>query len=288
MLPGNIKALKDIWIVGDDFANDIVPTLASLRQEDRDHKRKSPYMFDYYNVDSITNKHDSFLRNVMANMLNGVIRGLNEKVKLPRIILFIPDADLLKHFDHFTFGITLISGKCTNWMLNNIERALDARKDEIRRRRPGALSPSEPKCIWIKMINRVNGQSELLSMRTKFNNVLEEQLANRHHHYIIDINEVMAKSSNFTPNNFLSAIGKEVYWREVDKIIELFDAQKLSLRPNPQSLPTFDEGAICSKYNRNEKLKMPPPPPMRRSEESDFLTSKQVHTVRTKNYHYQR
>ena len=41
-------------------------------------------------------------------------------------------------------------------MILNIDRILDSRKDDLRRIKPGAVEPEDPKIIWVKMINRVN------------------------------------------------------------------------------------------------------------------------------------
>ena len=72
------------------------------------------------------------------------------------------------------------------------------------------------------MINRTNPQ-KILAVRNKLNSVLDELLANRHYHYIMDINKATFEGRNFTHNNLLNVRGQRVYWQEVDRLIEEFD-----------------------------------------------------------------
>ena len=185
-------------------------------------------------------------------------RGLNEYVHLPRMVIIVPDADLLRFFNHYTFGITEIAEHCINWLIVTMERGIEARKDALRRRRQGAVNPNEPKVIWIKMLNRVNGTSKMMKFRHKFNDALEQMLANRKCHYIMDVSEVLASPQNFTDRNLINARGKEVFWREVNKVIEDFDKQKISLRPVAK---VFKKD---KNTNNKDKFRMPPPPKKRK------------------------
>ena len=147
------------------------------------------------------------------------------------MIIIVPDWDLLKFFGHFSFRISLISGKCIDWLLKIIEKAIEARKEELRRCCPGALVTNEPKFIWVAMFNRSNPQ-QLLAVCNKYNTALEELLANRCYHYFIDISKQMNDVKFFTPENNLTQRGKLNFWNEIDWLIEMFDYQKISLRPN--------------------------------------------------------
>ena len=86
------------------------------------------------------------------------------------------------------------------------------------------------------MINRVNGQSPLLAARKKFNNILKDLLANKKHHYIIDLDDTMSSHNLYTPNNYINMMGKVRYWRESDHQMEQFDIHKLPLHPRPMAV----------------------------------------------------
>ena len=244
-----------LWIVGDKFVCDSFTALQQLKVEKKDANAESPYMYEHYNVKCFAVDKLVYPCNVMVNLVNSFFKALNEFVHLPRMIIIIPDSDLLRHFDHYTFGITLIAEHCINWVVNTMERAIEARKDGLRRRRQGALNSNEPKVLGVKMFNRVNAGSKLLKFRNKFNSVLEQMLSSRRGHYIIDVNKVVAQPQNFTEHNVITAHGKEVFWRELNKIVEDFDKQKISLRPIAK---IFKKNSGNS--NQKAQFKMPPPP----------------------------
>ena len=114
-------------------------------------------------------------------------------------------------------------------------KAVDARKDQLRWRKPGVLFPAEPKFIWVKMPNKPNGQSNLLAVHNKFNNILENLLANLTGHYIMDVNKEVVQPENFSLNNVMNDHGKECFWVTVDRLIESFDCHKEKLKPIPNA-----------------------------------------------------
>ena len=81
------------------------------------------------------------------------------------------------------------------------------------------------------MINKLNGQSNLLAVRNKFNGILENVLATHKNHYIMDVNSAVALRSNFSMSNVINDKGKEAFWTEVDRMIETLDYNKDKLLP---------------------------------------------------------
>ena len=214
-----------------------------------------PYLFDYYNVSAFYENPLSFEDNTLLRLLNAFTKALNgkdplanpktkqdkkEKVfkpyqfHLPRMILVVPDWDIPEVHQPLFVRVTNLSGKCIDCILNNMERSIEARKDELRRRRPGALAHNEPNIIWIKMINRSTPQ-RILAVRNKFNKILVDLLANRRYHYILDVNRMVDDPRNFTYDNHFNTRGQAIYWNEVDRLLERFDQHKEPLRPEKQA-----------------------------------------------------
>ena len=217
-----VKAVKDIWLVCHNFLKDIYYVLQDLKIPDRSDARKKtkiPYMYEFYNIINPSFTQQSYTRNVFALILNAVIQGVNELSFLPHFIIFIIDSDILWFINFFSFGISIMLGKCLTWLVTTVECVIEGKKDEMRQRRPGSVTYAEPKFIWVKMINRVNGTSQVLAAHNKFNNILEDILAARKHHYIIDISKIMTLHSFFTPNNFINDDSRHKFWRELDKCI---------------------------------------------------------------------
>ena len=112
-----------------------------------------------------------------------------------------------------------------------MDRAIEAKKDQLFRRKPGSVKEDEPRIIWINMIDRVNGRSQILAHRHKYNRVVENILASKEKHHIMDINAEIAEPGNYNQFNRLNDFGKARFWLEVDKQIELFEKAKIMLKP---------------------------------------------------------
>ena len=207
-----------------------------MREQAAKHERPLPYLLNNYQVSAHYEHPLSSTRNTLSRFYNSFVKALNQKNKhLPRMIIVVPDWDILKFIDHYSYGITNLSGKCLDWLLRNMERAIESRKEQLRRRRAGAVQPNEPKIIWVTMINRPQPQ-KILAVRRKFNSTLENLLVNRRYHYILDISDTVLEGHNFTYNNLLNTRGEQVFWSEIDDKIEKFDLHKESLHPQ-EKLP---------------------------------------------------
>ena len=243
MLSDPVLAASDLWFIGDAFLNEIYHTLSYLKTEAnaaRNTKRQMPYMYDYYNIKCFTPNPSSVLKNVMARIVNCFIKALNDHNKLPRLVIIIPDVDILKQINHFGFGVKLLLHEAIDWILNQMQRAVEAKIDILRNKRPGAVVVNEPKFIWVKAINRLNGYSKVLALRRKFNETLEGHLAGKMNHYILDVNDKLADCNFCDQNNKLNGFGRERFWMKVDRGIELFDKRKINLRPRVHTDKSFN------------------------------------------------
>ena len=102
-------------------------------------------------------------------------------------------------------------------------RAIEAKKDQLYKIKPGSVITSEPKIIWMKMLQRMRSFEKILTVRAKYNSVLESALAERKYHYIIDPNLILRDAAYFTRINQLNGDGSILFWKELDECIRLFD-----------------------------------------------------------------
>ena len=108
-------------------------------------------------------------------------------------------------------------------------RAVLCKKEFLRSVKPGSITHYEPKFIWVKMLE-IPTYINQSSLAKKFNKMLEQTLAQKDAHYIIDINEIMFEANYFSSGS-LNGAGRIRYWREIDNQIELFDYHRVSLKP---------------------------------------------------------
>ena len=167
---------------------------------------------------------------------------------LPRFIIVLPDWDIVKHIGHYKYGISIIAEQVLNWLVKNMTKMVDIRRDDLTRVKKGAGTLREPKFLWVKMINRVGCHDKVLAIRNKFNTLLENALVGCKNHYILDINRKMSDASHFI-HDTITEIGAIRYWMELDSTIEQYDTGDASLKP------------IHSSELQEKRFKLPPVPP---------------------------
>ena len=182
-----------------------------MQTKARDKEMDVPYVYAYYNVMCYAEGPLEHNRSIISRMANTITRSLNEKDrKMPRLMLIIPDLDILKAINHFGFGVSHIIGRDLEWLMNAIDQDIDSKKDALRKRRPGALLSGEPKLVWFAIPNRPTVRREfqqhmMLAAREKFNKTLGELCAKRSNHYIVPEAPGFNIKANFNNDLYLSA-----------------------------------------------------------------------------------
>ena len=87
-----------------------------------------------------------------------------------------------------------------------------AKKSLLYKIKPGSITDSEPKILWIKMVNHLNGFDRALVLRRKFNNELESALSPRKSHYLIDLHLVVNDTVYFSRANVINEDGMAANW----------------------------------------------------------------------------
>ena len=87
-----IKAIFDIWIVGDHFLKETAGTLQAMMNE-ADMNKEAPqlYINKYYNILPYFKIGE---KNCIARVINSLIEALSEQKWLPRFLVFLLDKDV--------------------------------------------------------------------------------------------------------------------------------------------------------------------------------------------------
>ena len=122
--------------------------------------------------------------------------------------------------------------KALSWIINQMNRALEAKKDNMFRKLPGSITANEPKFIWIEMFNRINGYNKCLALRSLYNEKLHEELSVRINHHILAVNNAMSDINLYDAQNKLNGFGRVRFWNKVNNIIQSFDKGQIKLIPH--------------------------------------------------------
>ena len=156
-IPDNVKAIRDVWLVGDTSLKEYYQSFLSMRTQAKEANAKLPYLFENYNVEHFKPPEMSNVKSVLARMVSSLIQAMNEACQhhLLRYLLVIPDKDLVKEANVFDYGVTRILEDIIKYLLININQAIEVHKEDLKGKRMGAISTAvEPRIIWVKMIVR--------------------------------------------------------------------------------------------------------------------------------------
>ena len=114
-------------------------------------KRTPPYIEEEFNSSGLFMNTFNNVRCVPARFFNLIIEALNKKPKLPKYIVIVPDEDIVR-YNNLYEGSDAV--KCTHkvlkYLVKEINKYVDARFEDLYRRKPGSVNKGEPKIIWLK------------------------------------------------------------------------------------------------------------------------------------------
>ena len=71
-------------------------------------------------------------------MINSLIEALNLSAKLPRYVIIVLDADLIKSALPCDFGIKVKLSKIANYLMSEINKLMETRRENLKTVRAGA------------------------------------------------------------------------------------------------------------------------------------------------------
>ena len=248
-----MTAFKDLWIIGNDFVNKIFHALPALQTENCLAKQQELYIYEQFNVKCFTGNPLSSVRNIGTRLVNAYIKALNDYNKLPRFVLVIPNNDVSNSFrlkkDCHEFRV--LTQSLLQWILTTMAHATQSKKDMLLSRKPGVVTASEPKMIWVSDLNRNND-----TKMEHFNKILNTELLNKKQHYLINVDKFLTVQDSWFSGagiNCLNSAGRVAFWSELDRIIKKFDFKDISLK----ALEETDH----HQQKQQQCMKMPPPLP---------------------------
>ena len=155
---------------------------------------------------------------MVARIVNSLTEAFNRNDSLPTYIVMMPDKDILKHINHFDYGVSWIISKYVHWICTQMNRMITTRRNKIIDQRPGALlTNDQPTVIWIGMLERpraaydTRNLEKVLALHWKFNDLMATTITQAGHKFI-EISEVF--SFDFSAN--LTTTSKVKFWRNFD------------------------------------------------------------------------
>ena len=172
---------------------DIYQSFQAIVNKSRLNKKLAqPYLQEYYNVKGFNYPSaNAGIKYATTRILNSVIEALNSCDRLPRMILLLPDQDIINDVNLYDFGAYKVIAAVVNWLTHQVDIAICRKKLQISEKKLGAISSSRyPSIIHVNMIHRAvyfrpgTKMESTCSLRLKFNEILNDAAARQEHHIL--------------------------------------------------------------------------------------------------------
>ena len=225
----NVPALHDVWLIGDNFLKNNIGEFHAARKNALKNRTSSPYLFDNYNVLGFYGSS----RWGINRFLNPFIDALNERLHLPKMLVFAYDKDILSNLSLHKIHTGVVLGAVLHYMIKQIDSIIRKCISAIIEKWPGAITQGYPKIIWVRMLKRpgtVDSEfnKTVFENRGKFNSVLEELLLDSRDHRIMSIE---VNPLGFNNWGDLTSQGMTDFWKEVDRGLQKFDTNEITINP---------------------------------------------------------
>ena len=192
---------------------------------------------------------------MVARIFNVVLSAMNTRVILPKYLVVVPDKDILDATGFADFGERSCLKGIVKYLVKEINKYVDARFEDLYRKKSGSVKKGEPRVIWVKMIDRPTLKNDpIMSWRSTFNEILEEVLVAEGHTYIINLTS-LKNDKFFSSGGELLADGRIQFWKELDHVLKEFDRKKITLLPHD----TNASAAALPKASKKFSPKAPVP-----------------------------
>ena len=199
-------------------------------------------------------QYTSHIRDLMARLLNTLRNMICEEKVLPRAIVFVLDNDMIKYAGIAGFGMSLAYGKLLHFLLSEVHRMIQTRKDYLPLK---AKKQHFPEIIWINPPFHCNFANVDNSQRNKFSRALDTTAAIYEENWSLKLKRIwnpqsselfLKESQRFTTKGFMT------YWMAVDRTIRYWDTA-LSPLKKVHHQNAWHQNFKNQKYQRTSKGK---------------------------------
>ena len=209
-----------MWLIGDDFAFHTAQQFFNCPKANQG--RGTHYSFDNFEVtEYLSSKYKSSNPSTIGRLVNNLVYGLNKHKTLPRVIVFVPDDDIVKNIKTSDVMIRIVT--ITEWVVKECHKAITTYKEIL----PDKAKRSYmPHMLWIAPpVHRFFGssnnkkreiQAECLDKIAKlYSNMMVLKIIK--HWDLEDRNSFLFESYRFTSE------GLKNYWKGVDAAIRFWN-----------------------------------------------------------------
>ena len=105
----------DTWFIGNVFLQEIMRTFIAMRDSARREKRLPPYLFEHYNIKGFY--PGGSVPNGLNCITTALVEALNNNSRLPKMLVIVPNKDIITNIKSKNFGATKIIGAAIHYIV---------------------------------------------------------------------------------------------------------------------------------------------------------------------------
>ena len=203
--------MDKLWILGDKFVYGSYNRYCFQQPEENFHIRKSHEVSGF-----MSNPDKSFDTNVVSRFRNLLIGTIADNPILPRIIVFVPNADLAQFYGHSKTGSSKGLAYIINWLMKEHNRIISVHKEKLPEKCKKAFYLQ---IVWIELPLHCNFNEDDQNLRGKFNTALREVGKLHENVSVLELKKVWNSNDDdlySREHNRFTAEGYKTYWLAID------------------------------------------------------------------------
>ena len=164
-------------------------------------------------------------KNITANIRNRVVEGINKEVVLPKVIILVFENDMLNSFKHFLPGLSLLSGRCLEWLANQLHRIVVAHKEKLPSK---SRKFKYPTILWTMLPPHYDWSKSVRESREKFNTCIKNTVSLFREMEVLELEEWDDCDRSLVTKGKLNAKGLNTFWIQLDRAVMSWDKRQMS------------------------------------------------------------
>ena len=210
-----MDAYDSVWIVGDDFVSDTATEFFNLEDSGNSHISQN------YDVKILCSDSKASNQSVIASIHNNITTGIIDQPLLPKAIIFLIDADILKTVYHPKMGVSEIYNKMMKDLVAGLQNMLGKYKSCLPMK---SKHENYPTLLWALAPLHKNLPDKWNQQRTKFNQSIEAAVKECNHMSTLNLLKIWdAEDDRLCEESRLTQQGLTAYWRSLDSAFRHWD-----------------------------------------------------------------
>ena len=169
----------------------------------------------------LNNKTDSLDTNAVSRIRNLLVGAIHMQVQLPKLIVVVPDNDIIEYIDYRKYGAAEVYAKFLDWIMTQQERLIASQKEYLPLK---ARQLNYPQIIWIEPPLHDNFDNN--TQRAIFGNILSNTAQFYDGVSVLQLKKIWDEKDTklfVKENKRFTADGMKKYWEAVDKTVKYAD-----------------------------------------------------------------